>query len=400
MRAPMRSTELKPALIGRDAGLARLRDRLVEVALFSSGSIVLVAGEHGAGKTRLVAEVEREARAWGVAFLSGTGDPERPDLPCGLFLGVLRDYLKYSARRERRVLREMIAELAPHLWEPLFPRSRHRPSPPDRDPDLRQALFLARLGHLLLASSQQRPAVLCLEDLHWADPASLQLLCQLAGKNAAASILIVGTYRPEVRAAANDVNLGQVVWEFCRYPHFEHLRLERLSLAQTRVVLYSCFAQSAFSEDLVERLHRQTGGVPLFIVQHLEHLRREGVLYQDRGVWVNRPVEEAGGPVSMRAALQQQLRGLSEEQRAILCCAATQGESFAGAPVAQAMGWPLIELLRELGRLERTTHLVRRSERGFCFAHPLFAAIFCELLPEAQSRHCQLRLAQTEEAQM
>lgn len=397
----MSATALKPALIGRDAGLARLRDRLVDAALFSRGSVVLMAGEHGAGKTRLIAEVEREARTWGVRFLNGTGDPERPDLPCGLFLGVLRDYLKYSEPRERRALRETIAELAPQLWEPLFPYSRRQPSPSDREPNLRQALFLARLGQLLLASCQQRPTVLCLEDLHWADPTSLQLLFQLAGKGAAVSLLVVGTYRPEVRIAANDVNLGQVVWEFCRYPHFEHLRLERLSLAQTRVVLYSCFAQSAFSEDLVEQLHRQSGGVPLFIVQHLEHLRREGVLYQDRGgVWVNRPVAEVGIPVSTRAALQQQLRGLSEEQRAILSCAAAQGESFAGVPLAQAMGWPLIKVLWELGRLERTIHLVRRSERGFCFAHPLLAAIFCELLPEAQSRHCQLRLPQSEEAQI
>lgn len=395
----MRSTELKPALVGRDAGLARLRDRLMEAALFSSGSVVLVAGEHGAGKTRLVAEVEREARAWGVRLLSGTGDPERSDLPCGLFLGVLRDYLKFSEPRARRVLRETIAELAPQLWRPLFPRSRRQPSPSYRDPNLRQALFLTRLGQLLLASSQQRPTVLCLEDLHCADPSSLQLLCQLVGKGAAASLLIVGTYRPEVRAVANGVNLGQVVWELCPYPHFEHLRLERLSLAQTRVVLYSCFAPSAFSEDLVERLHRQTGGVPLFIVRHLEHLRREGVLYQDRGVWVDHPVEAAGIPVAIRAALQQQLRGLSQEERAILRCAAAQGESFAGAPLAQAMGWPLIELLRKLGRLERTTHLLRRSERGFCFAHPLLAAICCELLPEAQSPHCQLRLPQSEGAQ-
>ncbi len=397
----MRSAELEPALVGRDVALARLRDRLVDAAMFDRGSAVLVAGERGMGKTRLVDQVAREAGVWGVAFLRGAGAPARPDLPCGLFVEVLRAYyLKYWGRRERGTLREIVAGLAPQLWEPLFPLRRRPPSSSEgaTSPQLRQALFLARLGQLLLESGRQRPAVLCLEDLHWADRASLQLLCQLAHQSASSSLLIVGTYRPEVRDAANDINLEQVVWEFCRYPHFERLRLERLSLVQTRVVLYSCFAPSAFGEDLVEWLHRQSGGVPLFIAQHLEHLRREGILYQDRGVWVNRPLAGVEGPVSMRAALQEQLRGLSPAQRAILGCAALQGECFAGEPLARAMGWPLIELLRELGRLERATHLVRRCERGFCFAHPQFAAIFCELLPEAQRRPFQPPLAPSEEA--
>jgi hypothetical protein len=306
--AAVRAAPLEPALIGRDAQLSRLRDRVMEAAVFGRGSVVLVAGERGAGKTRLVAEVEREAAIWGGMFLPGS-------LP----------------------------------GEPLS--------------SLR-----------LLELSQQRPAVLCLEDLHQADRTSLQLLCQLAGRNAALPLMIVGTYRPE-RAAANGVNFREAVWELCLYPHFEHLRLGRLSLAQTRVVLYSCFSRSAFSEDLVERLYRQTGGVPLFIVQYLEQLRQDRILYQDRGVWVNRPVGEEQVPVAARAALLQQLQGLPEEQRAVLCCAAAQGEFFAGAPVARALGRPLIGLLRELGRLERATHLVCRCARGFRFAHPLLVEL-------------------------
>lgn len=381
----MRATILEPALVGRDAELARLRDRLMEAAVFGSGSVVLVAGERGTGKTRLMAEVQREAKAWGAVFLAGAGDPAHPRLPCGLFLGPLRAYLHCSACREP--LQETIAQLAPHLWDSLFPHSRRPSSPaPAIDPELCQSLLLACLAHLLLELSRQQPLVLCLEDLHWADPASLQLLGQLAGKSASAPLLIAGTYRPE-RAAANDINLEEVVWEFCRYPHFEHLRLGRLSLAQTRVAVYSCFAQSAFSEDLVEGIYRQTGGVPLFIVQCLEELRRDGTLCQDQGRGVDRPVEgEVEAPASLRAALRQQLQGLSAQQRAILSCAAAQGEFFAGAPVAQAMGWPLVELLRELSRLERATRLVCCAARGFRFAHPLLVELCGEQLP-ATSPH-------------
>ena len=191
-------TVLGPEFIGRKAELELLRER-VEDALRGRGSVVAVAGEAGAGKTRLINEVKREAAERGMVLLCGTGDPVHSGLAYGVFLGVLTDYVRSSSRSERSVLRETIEELAPYLRDAVFPRAGRRPEPPSADvnPELRQMLFLARLSRMLLESARRRPVMLCLEDLHWADSASLRLLQYLATKNAEAPLLIVCAYRPE-----------------------------------------------------------------------------------------------------------------------------------------------------------------------------------------------------------
>ena len=390
--------QLNPALVGRKSQLALLQ-RWMEEALESRGSVVAVAGEAGIGKTRLMVEAETGARARGMLFLRGAGDSTRSGLAYGLFVGVLSTYLEHASPSEQSALQETVEELAPHLREVLFPQTHPRLESPasDLNPDLRQTLFLARLAHLLLELVRQRPVVLCLEDLHWADSASLRALHYLATRNADAPLMIVGTYRPEELqekdGEVQHAGLEDLLRELQTRAHFRELKLERLSSAETRALVSSCFSGSGFGNELLNILYRKTGGIPLFIGQYVEILRDEGVLYERRGLWMDRPIRKGEVPESFHAALQRRMEVLSDEEREVLSYAAVQGQAFETELVARVLGWPISRILRLLERLERKTHLVQRDQGSFCFAHILLLNAFYTHLPETQQRHAHLRLA-------
>lgn len=392
------SAELSPTLIGRDSPLASLRSRM-EKALEGRGSVGIVAGEVGVGKTRLMAEVEREAGERGMRYLRGAGDPTQPGLAYGLFIGVLTAYLRDAAPPEQHALQETIEELAPHLQEVLFPRTPRRLEFPvtELDPDLRQTLFLARLARLLLELAQQQPAVVCFEDLHWADSASLQALRYLVTRNGDAPLMLVATYRlEEVQAAAEAeraVDLEEVLAVVQSNPHGYELHLERLSPIETKLLVSSCFAVSGFGHQLQELLYGKTEGLPLFVVQYLEFLRDEGIVYERQGLWMDRPIRGLEVPESIAAAVQERIKRLSNQEREILSYAAVQGEAFASELVAEALGRPHAEVQRLLEHLARTSHLVQHHEGAFRFAHFFLLNACYTHIPDEQRRAIHRRLA-------
>ena len=387
-------TELNPALVGRESQRALLRDRM-KGALEGRGSVVAVAGEAGTGKTRLMVEMECEAgRRYGMLFLRGAGDPARAGIAYGLFVGVLAAYLAHASEGERDALRETIEELVPHLGAALFPRDwRGLESSPELDPELRHTLLQARITRLLLELAQRDPVLLCLEDLHWADSASLQMLGYLATRNVDASLVIVGTYRPEECQEAGRIALGDTLRELSHNAHFQELRLERLSPAEARVLVSSCFTASGFGYELMEMLYRKSEGIPFSLLQYLELLRDEGVISEHNGLWIDRQVRGQEVPDSVRAIVRKRFEDLADEEREVLRCAAVQGEAFASELVAEVLGWPHARVWRILEHLERTTHLVRREEDRFRFTHLLLLNPLYNHLPVEQRRDAHLRLA-------
>ena len=388
---------MRSALIGREPDLALLRERM-SLAAAGSGSVLLLAGEMGLGKTRLVAEVEQLCRHSRMLFLCGRGDPAQSGVAYGLFAGVLRDLARHATPHECEKLSAMIDRLAPHLRSAAYPENRELSgSPQVSDPVLRQSLFLARLTRLITAMSRQRPLVLCLEDLHLADSASLQLLRCLAGRCASHALLVLATFRPEeVRTAVAEEHgrqLSAVVWDLSSLAHFQLLRLQNLSRAQTRELMNSCLGRAEFDEGLVDLLHCRTRGIPLLVIEYLELLLQRGLLCECGGTWVNADIDGVKIPDSMRLSLQERLQDLSDEERTLLCHAAVQGERFEGTAVAETMDRDLLTTLRMVARLQRNTHLVEQCEGGFRFGHPLLAEMLCDLLPEMELRAVHGRLA-------
>src|SRR5262245_29889342 len=158
-------------LVGRDPELAILRDRLA-AARAGRGSLVLISGEAGVGKTAIAARLAREAAVAGVPALAGHCYDRAETPPYGPWLEI--------ARRVQSL-----------------PHAADAPAVPRLDGPTSQAALFAQARAFLVAAAEERPLVVVLEDLHWADAASLDLLRFLARGLDALPLLLLATYRGE-----------------------------------------------------------------------------------------------------------------------------------------------------------------------------------------------------------
>lgn len=387
------------ALVGREAELEFLRERLEE-CLAGDGGTVAVSGEAGVGKTRLMDAVAEEAEKRRLQCWRSAADPARSEVAGSLFLGVLRALRSSGSQRQRQAMQKSVEELVPHLQEGLFlpaVRRRRRTVAGDLPSEWQLKLFCARLAHHLSEVAQSSPLVLCLEDLHWADAVSLQWLRYLCRKSGAAPLLILCTYRPEEillqKRREDRLDLAGTMLDLCGSPHCQRLELKGLAEMETRALINSRLNRAELGEELLERLHRESGGVPLFVLQYLALLVEQGVLRENEQLWTEEQGAGTGVPDTVRAALWRRARGLSPEEQSLLGCAAVQGVEFKGKLVAQVLGRASTEVVRTLGRLARTTSLIHGCEGGFRFAHALLRSFFYEDLAEPERRAFHLQLA-------
>lgn len=384
---------LIPALIGREDQLASLRKSLAEAAV-GSGSVIVVAAEAGLGKSRLLDEAATMAQERGTNVLRGGGVERAEKVPNGLIAEVLSDLLESASDTEVAAVREAVAELMPHLWSMVFGST---PAPQDAGtempPELRQSLFLAKVTALLIERSRRQPVLVCLDDLHWADSASLHLLQPLSQQLADAALTVLVTLRPEESHEDGTQVLPRLQQTLSRLEEFQQIDLPPMTSAQTRAIVVSCFRREALSVEFFDMLHTRSGGVPLFVVQYLTFFLERGVVHEQHGMWINRRLDEGDVPESVRATIRQRIDKLTEGERDLLSLAAVQGSRFEGSLLAKAMAVPMTSMLRDLAELGRRTRLVQADGRAFRFSHPVLTDAFYQQLPARKRQHVHLRLA-------
>ncbi len=389
-------SRIESDLIGRDADLALLRQKMAAAAA-GRGSMVLIAGEDGSGKSRLAAEVGRIAHRCGMPYLAGGGDPAGPEIAYGCLIEILKGLDHEAPDSGQRALRDAVEQFAPHLWPFLFSGEGEVTSEEDDgDAEMRRALFVVRVRSLLLAVAEDRPLVLFIDDLHLADWPALLLLRQLAQQVHQMPILVVGAYQTGGHADEQGrwQRPNRLVLHLCSESKTELLNLGPLSLRETRALADSCFAPADFTQDLVGQLHAKTGGSPLFVLQCLEFLRDRGIIYRQRGIWRNRRVEDLPVAHSVRELVRQRVQGLPSEYQSLLSRAAVQGQRFESLLLASVLRRPTVEVLHTLGRIERRFHVIESTERQFQFAHGILAETLYELLPPAERKRVHRRIAE------
>jgi DNA-binding CsgD family transcriptional regulator len=240
------------ALIGRRAERARLGAALAG-AVAGSGSLVLVSGEAGVGKTRLAEDVLGESDA---AFVRGAATPGCS--PFGPITTAMRGYLRMTPGGLDRCgpLRAHLALLLPELGEA-------RPS------DDRATLFEAlRCG--LVAIARRRPAAILLDDLQWSDEATLEFLAGLAPTLGDLPLLLVAAYRSDELPRAHP--LRRLRHDLRRERVLHEVNLEPLDRSETAELVQRLLG-TAPSPRLVSTLHDRTGGVPFFVEELTAALR-------------------------------------------------------------------------------------------------------------------------------
>ena len=302
--SPASHQVLCPIVIGRDRELAALEDQLRE-AIAGRGRAVLVSGEAGLGKSALLRRFVERARDQGARVLTGECTEIEARRPFGPFIDAF-------------VGGDL--ELPPELAQggpgalPVAEVERYRV----------HVAFAERLAE----AARERPIALIIEDLHWADEATNELVPYLARKLREARVLLLITYRSDELHRLHPLN--HVLAELSRGRLAEDVRLKRLTLEEVGEVIRAALGLSGPpTQEFREALFGRTEGNPFFVEEILRALVEKGELEYREGAWHRtKSVADLAIPASVRDAVQQRLLGLEPRARKAMQVAAVIGQRF------------------------------------------------------------------------
>lgn len=341
-------------LVGRDAELGIIEE-LLDALGAGQANAVYLAGEPGIGKTALIGEALARSRQRGYLTLSGRAAEFDLELPFGVFGEALgqhlramrRDDLGSLADEELVLLAVVFPELAPLVGgEPVaaLPDQRHR--------------LLRAARRLLESLAGKRPLVLALDDLHWADSASIDLVCHLlhAGFEHPALLLLAS------RTAQSRSRLLTALDDAERHGASRRLELAPLPAADADALI-----GPGIDAELRRALYQESGGNPFYLEQLTAAARRGAPIGQrggDKG--------ELGAPATVLAAIEGELRALPAPTRTLLQGAAVLGEPFEPELAADTAGVETRTALEALDVL-LASDLIRPADvpRRFRFRHPI-----------------------------
>jgi tetratricopeptide (TPR) repeat protein len=313
-------------LVDREEELAALKGSL-ESMLSGRGTTVLVAGEPGIGKTRLAQEVLVYARLRGCLAVMGSCFEQEVTIPYLPIAEALRAVL-------RAIPDEQLQTIAgAHAAEvvKLVPELRQRipdlqPSPP-LDPDQERIRLFEHVTAFLAAASRTRPLVMLLDDLHWADAATLQLLRYIARNVRSDRLLLLGTYR-DVELDRNHP-LANVLREMNRERLYTRILLRRLAPEQVGEMIRAIFqTRQPVSVEFRDLIYRETEGNPFFVEEVLKYLVEVGALYIIEGRWERKDIHDIEVPQSVREVIGRRLERLSSEGVEALTVGSVIGRHF------------------------------------------------------------------------
>ncbi len=361
-RRPLRRMRIvrETALYGRDRELAALRDRF-ERACAGEGQVVLLEGEAGVGKTRLIDEFSSLLEAEGVdaVYLFGAWAIGGAATALGAFAAAFREYFG-EARLEASLLR-CLAETP--LLVPAFAALLRGEPVPEGAEALQRSSLQTLIVRTVRAIAAERPAVVFLEDLHLAPDEGLALFASLALGAAEHRILVVGTMRPGVSPAWSS--------ELDRVDHLSRLDLGRLGARDLTLLLGEAFHSEQLAERLAGGIALKSDGNPFFVFEVIRALREtRSITERPDGSWATTgPIPRLPVPSTVVDLVLARVADLDTEDRELLEVAACCGFEFDPLVAAEAAGLESVPALKRFGQIEKRHRLVRSQGRRMVFDH-------------------------------
>jgi tetratricopeptide (TPR) repeat protein len=436
----------RPAFVARESELGQL-DRFLSQALAGQGLVCFVTGEAGTGKTALVTEFARRTQEKHEELVvavgqcdaqTGIGDPYLPfrevlgqltgDVEAKLAQGAITSENAGRLRKLFVLSGQALVDVGPDLIGIIVPiaglvtrvgafvaekvgwldklerlAGRTREGEGLESSNIEQSHIFEQYTNVLRVLADKRPLMLILDDLHWADAASIGLLFRLGRRIGGSRILIVGTYRPEEVAIGRGGErhpLEKVLVEFKRYFGDNSVDLDQASEAEGQhfVDAFLDTEPNSLREEFHNALFRHTGGHPLFTIELLRDLQEQGGLFQDEeGRWIEGPIlnwEEL--PAQVEGVIEERIGRLEQELRQTLTIGCVEGEDFTAEVVASIQTSDARQLIHRLsGDLEKRHRLVsargvqRLEPSGQClslyrFQHNLFQKFLYNEMDEAE----------------
>ncbi len=403
---PVRGLEgLRPPMIGREAEFGLLKVALASLIESGRGQLALLTGEAGLGKTRLVTELKMLVPPQLVQVFEGHCLTYRRSVPFWVFLDLLRGVLGVTAYTPEPQVRQHLANRLDLLMgdqaaeallifehvlglRPTNPAADERLSLLEAD-QLRKRVVLA-FRDWLVAEARRQPTMLVLEDLHWADDASLDLLQFLADSVREAPLLVIAISRPiedgplQALAERAGKRLGEL---------YLPIALTNLAPDQAEKLLNHLLAVLTLPAGLRGEILDRAAGNPFYLEEILRMLLDRGILRRDGGALAMGPaadLTDLGVPETLKGLILARFDRLEPHEREFLQVAAAVGRSFslklAQAVVGEPRAQRFAEVLPRL--LEREFILPAEGLHGseYQFQHILVSdAIYSTLLARDRS---------------
>ncbi|MHC4473817.1 MAG: ATP-binding protein, partial [Planctomycetota bacterium] len=361
-KRPLRRIRIprETAVYGREDELSKLSS-LYDKAKEGDGQVVLIEGEAGIGKTRLVDELVGRLQQDGedLNFLFGSYPPGGAATAAGAWSTAYREH--FGAEGLEETLADYLT-VTPVLIPAFAALLRGEPPPEGKEPltkDSIQTVFV----HATRALAGERPTVVLIEDLHFAPEEGRAMVASLALAVPEHRILLVGTARPGLPEEWT-ANLE-------RLEHAAHHSLHRLGPKDLAHLLRDAFHSERLAHELGVKIGEKSDGNPFFVFEIIRGLREgQFITRKPDGTWVSTQViEDIEVPSSVLDLVNARVANLSEEERDLLDLACCCGFQFDPVLVGEAARVGRIPALKRFAQIERKHRLVRAAGSSYVFDH-------------------------------
>jgi tetratricopeptide (TPR) repeat protein/transcriptional regulator with XRE-family HTH domain len=355
-------------LAARETERTQLGGAIEQVAC-GAGRTVMIEGEPGIGKTRLAQEATLLAHAHGFLIVTGRCFAPQATVAYYPFLEALsraREAASEALRTELPQRWPSLARLLPDsaLALPEAPAGSEGGSGREEQ----QRLFW-QVTAFLQELATARPLALLLDDLHWADGASIALAQHLAQQLREHPVLLLGTYR------GNEVDqrhpLGVALLDLARQQLVERVPLTQLPVAGLRPLVAAALGRAEAPAGLAELLHARTNGNPFFAHEILRALVARGDLLSQDGRWDRGTLDALELPETVRAVITQRLSHIGPAAQEVLCAASVLGQAFAFDDLHRMDGHDEGALEAALEAAQAAVLVHETGSEGYSFHHAL-----------------------------
>ncbi|MGD2158128.1 MAG: ABC transporter substrate-binding protein, partial [Anaerolineales bacterium] len=338
-------------------------------AVSGEGQVLLVSGEPGIGKTRLVDELVAQSHVTGGRSLMGDSYAEGGP-PYNPFRQIVRKAIGSDGRKIHQLPEDAMVSLLKLVPELRGDFPNLQVTETD-DPRYEQQKLMESILFLFTSLCRESPVLLVLEDVHWADSGTISLLRYLGRETRQNRLLITATYREVELDEARP--LHEMLMDFNREKIGRRIKLSRLDRQETEQMLEILFAEE-IRPDFLEGIYRETEGNPFFIEEVAKALVESGKLTFKGGRWQRPSMAELGVPQSIQVAIQSRFQKLAEGTQKTLEQAAVLGRTFQTKTLLRATDQSedeLIEALEEAEHAQLIEALDTNRDEQFAFTHAM-----------------------------
>ncbi len=373
-------------IIGRQNELAAIATRLSS-AIAGAGFTIFLAGESGVGKSRLAEAAISSGRDLGMGVLAGRCLPHGGGLPFHAYANAIRNGIPRLTEVLAGSLERRAALLGIEMRNRL-PIIKSFLNMSGASTVANQEQLWDSLLTLLRIICAERPVILYLDDLQWADDDTLRFFGYVARNAVEMPVVQLATYRT---SAADDgstqgaMSMSDLVRQLHADGYADLIEVQRLSASETLQLASQLLDRPIISQDLAETITRRTDGNPLFVHEVVQLIRQTGI---------SQPVPTIV-PTRIRDIVAQRVEKLAAADRELLEMAACEPEYFDSDILAECLKFDRIPLLKMLQRLESVHRLVRHEGTRYRIDHPLVREVVYEgILPELRVEYHRM-LAQS-----